>query len=78
MTTDPTVFFLLFQQEREVRIAEAQRKHKFDQASALRSRHPMASALGRRLGEGLVTAGERLQGIRRERAADPIAVLTDV
>jgi hypothetical protein len=62
MNTHPTVGSLVFRHEHDVRVAQARRRHRADEAVVMRGRHPLASAIGRHLGDALIAAGKRLQG----------------
>ena len=66
-----------FKREHQLRIAGSRRGYLADQAAAARGRHHVAKAIGQRVGIVLVAMGERLQGIQRERVAEPIALQPD-
>ena len=75
MNTDPKQDYQLLHLEHTLRIAQADRGYVADQAAALRGRHPVASAIGKRVGHAMVVVGERLQGAPHRTTAEPAGTL---
>jgi hypothetical protein len=62
--------YRLFKLEHDLRIADAQRRRRAEQAARAHPRHRVATAIGKRAGIVLVAMGERLQGMSHG-APDP-------
>ncbi|HYI24154.1 MAG TPA: hypothetical protein VD767_02000 [Thermomicrobiales bacterium] len=69
MYTDPKQTYQLFQLEHDLRIEQAERGYVADQVASQHGHHPVATAIGKRVGHAMVGVGERLQGTPRRPAA---------